>query len=296
MERELWPPLYHLLRQVAEDFQQKYVTFQPWLVAAVLLWAALHDRPTRWACDAPNWKTTALRPLNLPSPSTMSRRLRSLAVALFLRELERRLRRQGGPPALLAVLDGKPLPVGGCSKDPDAKLGRGAGRFAKGYKLHTLWAGRPLPEAWEVTPLNRAESVVARELVGRAEQPGGYVVADGNYDDGQLFDAAAAAGAQLLVPLTQPNAGKGHRRQSAARHRCIALMQPPLGRTFGPDLLGLRSRIERSFGNATAFGGGLGPLPAWVRRLHRVRLWVWAKLLINGARIVKNKGLMSSLQ
>jgi hypothetical protein len=45
-----------------------------------------------------------------------------------------------------------------------------------------------------------------------------------------------------------------------------------------------------------SFAGGLGPLPAWVRRLRRVRLWAWAKLLINGARIVKKQGLTSRLQ
>jgi hypothetical protein len=42
-----------------------------------------------------------------------------------------------------------------------------------------------------------------------------------------------------------------------------------------------RIGIEQSFGNLTSFGGGLGPLPAWVRRPHRVVVWVAAKLLIN---------------
>ncbi|HEY7311236.1 MAG TPA: hypothetical protein VH643_17880, partial [Gemmataceae bacterium] len=44
------------------------------------------------------------------------------------------------------------------------------------------------------------------------------------------------------------------------------------------------------------FAAGLGPLPAWVRRLHRVRTWVWAKLLINGVRIVKKQGLTPQMQ
>jgi hypothetical protein len=35
----------------------------------------------------------------------------------------------------------------------------------------------------------------------------------------------------------------------------------------------------------------LAPLPAWVRGLPRVRTWVWAKLLINAARILKHKDL-----
>ena len=131
---------------------------------------------------------------------------------------------------------------------------------------------------------------------GQAEQPGGYLLADGNFDDSGLFDDAHACGYQLLVPLYQENAGQGHRYQSPHRLRCIALLRQPLGRTFGPEVLRLRSRIERSYGNATSFGGGLGPLPAWVRRRRRVRLWVWAKLLINGIRILNNKGLTSPLQ
>src|SRR4051794_7090815 len=151
MERELWPPLYQLLQEVAKDFHQKYVQLQPWVIVAVLLWAALHDRSRNWACDERNWSTTTLRPWQLPSPGTLSRRLRGVPVHCCLRELERRLRDRGTP-ALIALLDGKPLPVGGCSKDKDAKVGRGAGRLAKGYKLHTRWAGRSLPEAWDITP------------------------------------------------------------------------------------------------------------------------------------------------
>ena len=49
MERELWPPLYRLLQEVAATVRQKDVTYQPSIVVAVLLWAALHDRPIKWA-------------------------------------------------------------------------------------------------------------------------------------------------------------------------------------------------------------------------------------------------------
>ena len=42
----------------------------------------------------------------------------------------------------------------------------------------------------------------------------------------------------------------------------------------------------------TSFGGGLSPLPSWVRHLVRVWLWVSAKLVINGLRIMGlRKGL-----
>jgi len=283
MERELWPLLYGVLQEVAKDFRQKYVHYQPWVLVAVLLWAALHDRPISWACQPKHWSTTKLRPARIPSHSTLSRRVDGLVVGAFLHVLEQRLRDRGEP-GLLSFLDGKPLPVGGCSKDPDAKVGRGAGRLAKGYKLHTLWGQRVLPEAWELTPLNTDEATVAARLLAQA--PGaGYVVADGNYDSSPLFDAAARQGYQLVVPMPDPHAGQGHRYQSPYRWRCIELVRGE----FGHSLLEQRWRIEQSYGNATSFGGGLGPLPAWVRGLERVRTWVWAKLLINAIRIRNKK-------
>jgi hypothetical protein len=132
MERELWPGLYHHLQAAARDFRQKYVQHQPWAVAAVLLWAALHDRPVAWVCDPRHWASTRLRPARLPSQSTASRRTRRAAFGLFLNRLTARLRGDGLPSLALA-LDGKPLLVGGCSKDPDATFGRAAGQVGCGY-------------------------------------------------------------------------------------------------------------------------------------------------------------------
>lgn len=280
MERELWPPLYHLLRDVAKDFHQKYVQYQPWVLVAVMLWAALHDRPVSWACQRRHWSTTTLQPHRLPSPSTLSRRLDSVGVGLLWRALEQRLRDRGQP-ALVAFVDGKPLPVGGCSKDQDARYGRGAGCTAKGYKLHAIWSTRPVPEAWDVTPLNANEKAVAQALLGQL-QYGGYLRGDGNYDASYVYDAAFGRGYQLVAPYRQAeNPGSGKHYQSPHRLRSIALLQSDFGRA----LYRARTAIERSFGHAGSFGGGLGPLPAWVRGLPRVRTWVWAKLLINAVRI-----------
>ena len=39
MERELWPPLYRALREVGQDFRQKYVHYPPWVLAAVFLYS-----------------------------------------------------------------------------------------------------------------------------------------------------------------------------------------------------------------------------------------------------------------
>jgi hypothetical protein len=114
MERELWPLLYRTVRAVAADFSQKYVHIPGWVLLLTLLWAALHDRPVCWACRPLNWSTTQLRPPQLPSPATLSRRADGVAVSLLWRAVERRRRRRSADrPALIAFLDGKPLTVGG---------------------------------------------------------------------------------------------------------------------------------------------------------------------------------------
>ena len=233
--------------------------------------------------------TTRLRPPVLPSQRTMSRRIDGVGVGLLWRAIEQRLRdRESSRPGLIAFLDGKPLPIGAASKDPDARVGRAAGVMAKGYKLHVVWSDRPLPEAWEVTPMNTAETTVAHRLIRQLipRLPGhGYMLADGNYDSSPLFDEAWQHGYQLLTPVPKRGPGKGHRYQSPHRLESIHLMQTAVGQR----LYATRTSIERSFGNATSFAGGLAPLPAWVRGLPRVRTWVWAKLLINAARILMHR-------
>ena len=62
MERELWPVLYRLVQEVGKDFSQKYVQIPPSTIPLVWLWAALHERHIRWACDPGHWKTTTLWP------------------------------------------------------------------------------------------------------------------------------------------------------------------------------------------------------------------------------------------
>jgi Transposase DDE domain len=286
MERELWPALYHRVLAVGATIQVRYVTFQPHVLVLILLWAALHDRPLSWACQPRHWSTTRLRPARLPSQSTLTRRLRSIAVGVLMRTLADQLR-ETVPPRLVQVLDGKPLPVGGASQDPEARCGRGAGMRAKGYKLHAVWSHRPMPEAWSIESLNVCETKAAEQLLPTLPGGGGYLLGDGEYDASPVYDAAGRAGYQLLAPRENPSAGLGHCYQSPYRLRAIALWST----SFGQALYALRGTIERSFGNATSFGGGLGPLPAWVRRRHRVWYWVWAKLLINGVRITKRQRL-----
>jgi IS5 family transposase len=274
MERELWPVLYRLVQQVGCEVRQRGVQYQPQVIALVVQWAALHNRPRNWACDFRNWSSTSTkyRPLQWPSESVISRRADFVGMGRRLEEV-RRGTSYGG---MISMVDGKPLFVGGCLKDPDAHWGYGAGLHGNGYRLHTIWRQQSLPDAWDVTPLNRDEANVAIELVHHMEV-GGYLLADGNYDIAALHIAAHEQGYQLISQDRRRNAGQGHRPLDASRRRSIELRHT----SFGHELLSHRSEIERDYGQATSFAGGLGPLPNWGRRESRVRTWVWAKLLIN---------------
>jgi hypothetical protein len=280
MERELWPRLYHLIMDVGHALRLIGVRFPPHIILLTFFWAALHDRPAGWACESRHWSTTTLRPPRLPSPATVSRRLRRVDTALLMRAVVERLR-PGADPRLIALIDGQPLPIGGSGHDPDARCGRGAGMWARGYQLDAIWAGRPVPETYRVYPMSVNEDKVAEEMMPDLTG-GGYLLGDGEYDANGVFGAAGAAGYQRLAPREDPEAGLGHIRQSPYRKRCIELMRT----AFGRSVFGLWRGIERSFGVLVSFGGGRSGRPSWIRHLERVWLWVSPKLVINGARIM----------
>lgn len=280
MERELWESLCHLAGRFYNRSTRAIYTDE--VIIAVYLWAVVHDRPVHWACDANNWPPNLLR-WPLPSQPTMSRRLRKATIEQLLYDVENALLSLTWTRTRwVRVIDAKPLPVGGPSKDPDAAWGRGAGGIQKGYKLHVIWGDGPLPIAWALAALNVSERSMAIELV-RDLPAGGYLLGDRQYDSAALYDAAAEAGYQLVAPPQRDGRALGHRRQSTHRLRSLALLKKP----FGKALFRNRCRIEHCFAQLTTFVGGLGPLPFWVRRFHRVRLWLHSKLLISALHFMK---------
>jgi Transposase DDE domain len=280
MERELWESLCRLAGLLYNREGHSY--YGDDVIVAVLWWAAVHDRPVSWACEAAHWPPDlTARPL--PSQPTVSRRLRSRSVELLMHSVEQTLLALSGAVGCwVRSIDGKPLVVGGPSKDPDAAWGRASGGTQKGYKLHAVWGWGPLPIAWALGPLNVSERRVALQLV--KDLPGeGYLLGDRQYDSEALYEAAAAAGYQLVAPRQRTGRALGHRRQNPHRLRSLALLATPFGRA----LYRCRICIEHCFAKLTSFVGGLAPLPFWVRRFHRVRLWVQSKLLLNAVHCLK---------
>lgn len=276
MEYQLYRSILAALAAVVHP--RRYAPYPDRRIAAVYYWAVLHDRPTGWACDPANWPIH-LRRDPLPSPATMSRRLRTPSVRGLLSRGERRANGPGHPAAFW-LIDGKPLPIGGASRDPHAGYGRAAGRKAKGYKLHAIVGGGGLA-AWRLAPMNADERTLAGRMV-RTAGLGGYLVGDGNYDSNPLHEACDRAGLQLIAPRRR-GGGLGHHRHTAGRVRSVERTENPDPR-FAAQLRIDRAAIEREFARLTSGVGGLQPLPAFVRTYPRVFRWVQAKLFIAALR------------
>lgn len=280
MERQLWKMIVLVLNALDKPRTATAFAFSDAWIIAVWFWAVIHDRPVAWACVRSHWPLD-LRKRRLPTPSTMSRRLASASVQALLQQLEQRII---APRAdhLFWMIDGKPLPISGCSKDPHARYGRAANCHARGYKLHAIVAGNGAIAAWRIAPMNTDERTMARRML-RTTTLHGYLIADGNYDSNPLHECCPE-NLQLVTPRRHAGRrGLGHHRHHPQRLRSIALTEDALCH-FGQNLLHQRDQIERTFANLTNWGGGLNGLPAWVRTIPRVRRWVQAKLVLTACK------------
>lgn len=276
MERELFTALIRQAAAIAgtrsRPARASYTTLE---VLAVVLWAAVHDRPISWACDRRSWPCYEHR-RRLPSGSTISRRARRPEVIELLTDLIGALRVRGEGERTL-IVDGRPLTIAKHHNDPDAGFGRATGGIGAGYKLHQIVDLLGNCRAFRVESLNASEPVVARKMLddlpeGKADE----LLADAAYDCNKTYEAAGAKGVQMLAERRYKNAkGVGHRRNSTWRLDALAIMERE------PECLTKRRTIESCFGTQGNTVGGLGPLPNHVRRLRRVRLWVAAKLAID---------------
>lgn len=280
MEREVWRRIVGALKRLPRTRPRNALYTDPQIMA-VSLWSVLHDRPVNWACDRHHWPMQAWR-RSLPDQSTMSRRLARASTQLLLEMLLDRLAPVERN-ALVLRIDGKPLPVAKHSQDRRAAIGRGAGGFQKGYKLHAIYARSNRPIAYRVTPMNVDERVVAQQMLHEHQLGEGYLLADANYETNPLYEQAAQIGRVLVTPRRFRDAkGLGYARTHSV-HRVAMIQRMKDPSPFTRLLLRTRRAIETRFANLSNFAGGLTHLPPWVRG-RRVEPYVTAKILIRLAR------------
>src|SRR5437870_5073376 len=219
MEHQLWKDIVAVLATLDKRRMTTAFDYSDERIVAVYYWAVIHDRPITWACRRANWPPH-LRRHPLPSDSTMSKRLRAPTVVALLGALERRVTAPKEP-GLFWVIDGKPLTIGGCSKDRQAGYGHAAVGKARGYKLHALISAGGVA-AWRIAPMNKDERTMAERLL-RSAQIQGYLVADSNYDSNPLHELCERLGELQLITRRRCGAGHGlgHRTHSAGRLRSI---------------------------------------------------------------------------
>lgn len=289
MDQDQWRLLMRQVRRAAAAMPHPVRRFDypDTLIVGMYLWSVAHDRPMCWACDPAHYNA-CFRPRQLPSVSQFHRRVRSDRVRQVLQRVHDATAGRCVPTALSSV-DGKPLPISPVSKDPDARRGyAGAWQMGHGYKLHALASEDRRILTWCVRPMNEHEMPVARRLL--ASLPQGFfgarsvLLADGNYDSHDLHKDVADLGGHLVTHL-----------RGRARHAVTLRQMGPARRELlhvdgsARPLLRMvrrhRNEVELTFSNLTSYGGGLGPLPPFVRRLPRVTRWVGAKIILYHTRL-----------
>lgn len=281
-----WRTVYQAVREMDRTIPRamRRPEYSDVLMVALYLWSVWHDRPQGWACRRENFNTW-FRPRALPSQSRLSRRIRSGRCQLLLQRVYDHLARTQEPTPTTRI-DSRPLVVGACSKDRQARAGRVYAGFARGYRLHQIVTEDERVLCWNVAPMNESDGMHALLMMQTAAL-GSITLADGNYDSNVLYETAQQRGTLLIACIpknrlkTEPRTARNTPARIAAVHHWKHGLAPYVYRD--------RKQVEVAFAHQSNYGGGLGPLPAWVRSLERVRRWVGAKLLLHHARLLNRK-------
>jgi len=299
MDRDIWTITMQAVHRAARavPHRGRKLKYPHWLIVAMYLWSVFNDRCLSWACDRTHYGAL-FRPRKLPSISQFTRRVGEDTFQAILQKVHEQLL-SCGVVSQVGYLDGKPIVVSPVSKDPDATRGKISGGFAKGYKLHAFVNEHRRIVVWSVMPLNVAEQSVAMELCPHMP-PQVLVMADSNYDSAPLHKQMyETSGTPLLTPL------KGQKRVGPDGHHPVTLRQMGPQRREAvelwnahPDLakflLKGRNNVEGVF-SVLSVALGLCRLPAFVRRLHRTRRWVGAKIILYHARLLAQERLAAAV-
>jgi len=276
MDGELFRRLYHRLYSDPTLTSTRDCTFPEALILLIYFFAVFNNCSPLWASNKHNWPLWCRR-LAFPSYSQLMRRLSWKRTQDLIDQLNAEFRAQL-PSTSQKACDGKPLVVGGFSKDPDAAAGKIPDGWGRGYKLHAIIDSLGAIDAFCITPLDSGEATVMRKLVDKIDLSGAILRGDANYDSNPLYDATARSGARLIAPRRKPHTGLGHCRHHPHRLLAIAELEK------SPDHLHRhklhRNRVEQGLAHLTNLSFGLWALPNFVRRLPRVTMWTKAKITL----------------
>jgi hypothetical protein len=280
MDDQLLNHLYH--RLCAPDTVQRPANcvYSDSVVVLTYFLGVIRERAPRWAHDKRNWPLW-MRRLARPSYSQFARRLATPSVQRLIAQLNGEFRGQL-PCSAEKFCDGKPLVVGGFSRDPDTAAGKlpGDGCWGRGYKLHVIVDACGAVDVFELTALDAGEATVARRLTALADLRGVLLRGDSNYDSNPLYAAVAARGGRLIAPRKRPHTGLGHHPHHPDRLRAIEELEQPGAESARRAHKLHRIRVEQALGHLTNLPCGLSPLPNFVRRHRRVARWVLAKITL----------------
>jgi hypothetical protein len=290
MDKKIWSIITQAIVSVNRSVKRfgRQTKYSDVLIARMYFWSVWHDRPLSWACYRDHYNSL-FRPRKLPSVSQFCRRVKTKHFEKIVIAVNDRLT-QSDEEIMISFFDGKALTVGRNTCDKDAKKGWAGGGFGRGYKLHALGTEDGRIPSFSVLPINAGEPSTARQLLEHLDIKG-LILADGNYDSANLYRAVDEHGGSLLTPLKGKAKSKNKLRyMPESRKYAIRLWES--APEYCEELMRYRCKIERIFSALTCFGGGLSPLPSWVRTLGRVRRWVSAKIIIYHARLLVKQGTL----
>jgi len=291
MDRSEWILLKKRIRRAVNAVgRSRGVIYSDELILKLFFWAVAHDRPLCWACNRMSFGG-GFRPRRLPSRSQFCKRIKSRRFQAFLRWIHDD-QTNHSQLSVFNYLDGKPLAVNKYSRDPEATIGFGAGQFQRGYKLHVLTTDDRKIASWSLQSLHKHEKNVARCIVEHLPsiRLNAIFMADGNYDSADFHKQIHRRGGFLW---TKPRGIAEHpvtlRQMGASRRMLLHYWRT------NPDWCAAfqhrRIHVEGTLSNLTCYGGGLGPLPAFVRRKERVTRWVGAKIILYHERLQARKSV-----
>lgn len=277
MNSELLSRLYHRFFYDPKLAHTQGCTYCDALILFIWFAGASDNISPRQGCRKGNWPITYRR-LKFPSYSQFIKRLNQPAFQDLLHAFNAELK-DLLPRSDEKVADGKPLVIGGYSKDPDADEGHIPDGWATGYKLHVIADSLGVIEQFDVTSLSGGEPTVLRTLLPAMELRGTVLRTDSNYDSNAAYADVAARGGRLIAPRKKPHTSLGHHPQHADRLAAIELLEGARENLKQHKLL--RNRVEQIFAQITGMPlGALAHLPNFVRRHKRVHRWVTTKIIL----------------